>query len=194
MSHTLRNIALSLLFLASLATLPSRAAAQQAPRGGAPVAAPAPPTRSPGFVLRMSVGPQLGSLILNRAAGDILLFHGRVGLFVGHDLAAGYDGMPIALSVGYLGSVSVNHLEVVHRHGIALAVRVGRFLATVGGGGTFAHAYLGPMAAGTHVLVQPGFQFGNFTMTFPFEVDLYPLRGGLAPGLTFGISFGGATD
>jgi hypothetical protein len=192
MSHALSILVLGLVLAAPIAASAQQQAA--VPQGALAAPAVEAPSYGPGVVFRLSVGGQVGEILMPGGLPNALLLHGRLGLFVGHDLAAGYDGGVLSISLGYAGSLSVNHVEVVQRHGIGLSAHLRSVILTLAGGATFAHAYRGGMAAGGHVRFEPGFQFGNFTMTFPCEADFFPAGRFVLPAMTAGIAFGGATN
>lgn len=152
-------------------------------------------TVGPGFVGRFSLSPEFG-VYLARGV-NALHIAGRADYFLGHDLfAAGTESARLALSVGYLGSLSINHVETLHRHGAALSIHSGVVLVTVGGGMTIGHDY--PTRAvipGGHIAVQLGFQWGNFTLTVPISVDFFPAGGaGLLHLFNLGLALGFSTN
>lgn len=151
-------------------------------------------TVGPGFVGRFSLSPEFG-VYLARGV-NVLHIAGRADYFLGHDLfAVGTESSRLALSVGYLGSLSINHVETLHRHGAALSIHSGDFLVTVGGGMTIAHDYQTRSAiTGGHIAVQLGFQWGNFTLTVPISVDFFPTGGGLLHLFNLGLALGVSTN
>lgn len=197
-----------LVCIATLLTLvPAAAEAQQqatatsataiapeatAPNGQGPREVPS--IVQPSFVLRASAGGEFGVIV--GGGSSALHFGGRASLYVGHDLVAGGTrAAPFGLSFGYLGSLVVNHTELLHRHGAALSVRNDMWVATVGGGVTIGHDYTTrSVFTGGHIAVEVGLQWGNFTLTLPIGVDFFPAGRQLVHVFETGLTLGVATN
>jgi hypothetical protein len=145
---------------------------------------------APGFVLRLHAGGQFGDLsVYGRRS---LLYYGRAGLALGHELVAFQTDIGrMFLSIEYDGSVSANHLELIHRHGATLTLGFPSVYLSLGGGVAIGHVFQNrAVGIGGHFSMVGGFRFGNFLMAIPFDVDVF----GPAVGVTAGFSLGVTTS
>lgn len=148
-----------------------------------------PPTAGPGFVFRLHVGGQIGEVSVAGRRG--LLYYGRAGIAVGHELyAGGTDLGRMFLSLEYDGSCSANDRELIHRHGATLSFGFPSAFLSVGGGLAVGHSFqYGGMAMGGHFTFVGGFRIGHFLVAIPFDLDVF----GPATAVTIGFAIGVTT-
>lgn len=144
----------------------------------------------PRVVFRLHAGGQIGELSVAGRRG--LLYYGRVGFALGHELAAAPTGVGrFSLSLEYDGSVSLSPAELIHRHGATLTVGFPSAFLGIGGGVAIGHPFQDPTTVdGGHFGLVGGLRVGNFLVAVPFDVDVF----GRAVAVTIGLGLGVTTN